>query len=104
MHSIANHTATQKQFSQTARPLVEHLRHAHASAAGTFSRTRSFTIDPQGARLVAEGKLVVWRGAETTPRALVALKQHAETYSTAKQAGQPTLEPSPFMADRRVAA
>lgn len=105
MDSNAKPATTQRQFPpQAYRPLVAHIRHAHASAGGTFIQQRSFVTDPQGARLVAEGRLIVWRGTETTPRALAALKQHADVFAQARQAGQPTApEPLPVMAERQAA-
>jgi hypothetical protein len=101
-------TQTERQHPQrifpppARRPLVSHMRHAHASSAGTFTHTRTFVVDDeQGARLIREGRLMVWRGVETTPRAVAALTRHSATHAQARAEGKPTCEP--VTAERRAA-
>lgn len=79
MQNLAQ-TQPKTQFPQAARrPLVEHLRSAHATDGAIFFNRRTFTSDEQGAKLLASGRLIIWRGVETTPRAVNALTRHAAT-------------------------
>jgi hypothetical protein len=108
MNPIRKHDAgqaSQRVFPPAARrPLnLAHMRSAHASSAGTFLRTRSFVTDELGARLIRAGVLIVFRGQETTRRAVNVLERHAAAHAKAKADGCPTHEPPPVAAERRAA-